>query len=398
MDRVKDFAKKHNDRHWRERYELGMAANLLGLPLGRLKNGSQDSALILYGEGLKWLHRFCARLAPQKSAPAMPLRRTEPNEVEPKPLRDVRDWVIENVPGVRKSEDRRGFQLLQWDTSRPNDANKPGELSLEHEVRLLTATDESLQRLLQALHSSVGINMDEHLLPGNKAFGKLKVIHYRRDLGPQSVDRYYDVPPSLGRLELIPLMVTLRERVISSKFMTWSTSNKLMCPLNLELPFIALGEQGMTARLEFNWVDDLKKCLVEALSTKEQNTVLLRNPLFIFAGMQELTLDRLTAVLEHTTYREKFGFLTPSTKSSSEEEIFVLNVDHITAQDMETSRIGNYVDVDISGTRKIDKKNLAHIMAFAEALADRYDLRPNFGTKAWRDAKVTGLLDRLMDL
>lgn len=59
QDRTKDFASKHGDRYWEKRYKLGMAANLLGLPLNRLDKGRADSALILYGEGLKWLHQFC---------------------------------------------------------------------------------------------------------------------------------------------------------------------------------------------------------------------------------------------------------------------------------------------------------------------------------------------------
>lgn len=59
QERTKDFAAKHGDRYWEKRYKLGMAANLLGLPLNRLDKGREDSALILYGEGLKWLHLFC---------------------------------------------------------------------------------------------------------------------------------------------------------------------------------------------------------------------------------------------------------------------------------------------------------------------------------------------------
>ena len=182
---------------------------------------------------------------------------------------------------------------------------------------------------------------------------------------------------------------------MSSKFMTWSTSNTSMRPFNVELPFVVLGERGMTARLEFNWIDDLEKCLAEAVSTEAEEQMQLRNPLVLAARTQDLVLDGLTAVLEHTTYREKFGFRKPATKSSDEEEIFVLNVDHITAQDLDTGRIGSYTDVDISGVRPIDEEELAHVAAFAVALANRYDLRPHFGTKASRDAQVTGLLERL---
>jgi len=59
ISRSREFADNYGDVHWEKRYQLGMAANLLGLPLNRLKNGKQSSALILYGEGLLWLKKFC---------------------------------------------------------------------------------------------------------------------------------------------------------------------------------------------------------------------------------------------------------------------------------------------------------------------------------------------------
>jgi hypothetical protein len=57
-ERAREFAEKNGDEHWERRYELGMAANLLGLPLGRLEKKRQDAAHILFGEGLLWLQRF----------------------------------------------------------------------------------------------------------------------------------------------------------------------------------------------------------------------------------------------------------------------------------------------------------------------------------------------------
>ena len=63
LERTQQFAEQHEDRHWRTRYELAMAANLLGLPAGRLSKGKVDAALILYAEGLKWLHQFCSALS-----------------------------------------------------------------------------------------------------------------------------------------------------------------------------------------------------------------------------------------------------------------------------------------------------------------------------------------------
>jgi len=69
LDRTKDFASKNGDTYWDNRYKLGMAANLLGLPLNRLDKGKEDSALILYGEGLKWLHRFCSEMESDIASP-----------------------------------------------------------------------------------------------------------------------------------------------------------------------------------------------------------------------------------------------------------------------------------------------------------------------------------------
>ena len=65
LERVGQFAETHGDLHWRERYELAMAANILGLPATRFAhkiNPRPDAAIALYGEGLTWLDRFCSRL------------------------------------------------------------------------------------------------------------------------------------------------------------------------------------------------------------------------------------------------------------------------------------------------------------------------------------------------
>ncbi|MBI5131262.1 MAG: phosphotransferase [Rhodopseudomonas palustris] len=64
LERVRQFAKQHGDTQWLERYELAMASNLLGLPIGRLnskKAPRADSAMILYCEGLLWLDQLCKR-------------------------------------------------------------------------------------------------------------------------------------------------------------------------------------------------------------------------------------------------------------------------------------------------------------------------------------------------
>ncbi len=47
------------DRHWEPRWQLGMASNLLGLPDNRLAKGQREAALVMYVEGLRYLHDFC---------------------------------------------------------------------------------------------------------------------------------------------------------------------------------------------------------------------------------------------------------------------------------------------------------------------------------------------------
>jgi hypothetical protein len=60
--RTEQFAAELGDIHWRQRFALAMAANLLGLPLGRIKREKRESALILYSEGLKWLREVCTSM------------------------------------------------------------------------------------------------------------------------------------------------------------------------------------------------------------------------------------------------------------------------------------------------------------------------------------------------
>ena len=392
-ERVAKFADDHHDPQWRARYELGLAANLLGLPLGRLDKGREHAALILFGEGLKWLDRFCSRLgAASSQVPSVAVAKAD--EIEPEPLRRAREWVREHVPGVVEAMDRRGYALLHWEPARPKDRNHPSELSLEHEARLLPADERAVMKLLEALSRSEGRPAGEHLLPKESSFGGLLVRRYPREPGAQSVDRYYDAPAAAADARLIPRQITLRERVRTSQFMTWSADQPNLRALNLELPFVSLGCCGMTARLEFNWLDDLAAGLREALDAGTDETARLRNPLFIARQIENLRLDGLAPVLEHTTYRQKFSLWRPATGEAKDQEVLVLNLDTVVAQDLETKRVGTYWDVDLSGVSKVDAAELKRLNEFARAISARYSLQPNPGTKAWRDAQVTGLLER----
>jgi hypothetical protein len=63
LDRTESFAAAQGDRHWRDRLDLTMAADMLGLIAGRLEAGhAGDPELpIWFGEGLGLLRRFCER-------------------------------------------------------------------------------------------------------------------------------------------------------------------------------------------------------------------------------------------------------------------------------------------------------------------------------------------------
>lgn len=162
---------------------------------------------------------------------------------------------------------------------------------------------------------------------------------------------------------------------------------------------MALGDQGLTVRLEFNWVDDLATCLAEADDDHLPADNRLRNPL-VWAQRHlnqfhpGLKLAPLEPVLEHTTYRQKFGLLAPPQGEGSEPiEVFVINIDTVVAQNLRSHRTGTYVDVDISSVHPVDEAELARLQRLVAGLTSRYQLVPNLATKALRSAQVSGLFE-----
>ncbi|MCX2492849.1 phosphotransferase [Pedobacter sp. PF22-3] len=55
LKKFKALALEFNDTTFEKRYNLSMASNLLGLPVGRLQKGDKKSSAIEYAEGLKFL-------------------------------------------------------------------------------------------------------------------------------------------------------------------------------------------------------------------------------------------------------------------------------------------------------------------------------------------------------
>jgi hypothetical protein len=167
-----------------------------------------------------------------------------------------------------------------------------------------------------------------------EGFGELVVRPYDREPGPQSVDRYYEATRDGDATALIPRMITVRERIRTSKFITWSASTPTLRPLNLELPFVSIGESGVIARLEFNWISDLQEGWGDAVDGAEPAAPRDWNPLYIAMQTQSISLPHLEPVIEHTTFRQKFGLWRDRNEARAASEVLAVNVDTVVAQDL----------------------------------------------------------------
>jgi len=383
LDRVRQFAQSKGDEQWLARYELAMAANLLGLPSGRLKKQRPHAALALYGEGLRWLKRFCERLPHAAPAVGRRLTASSSTEVEPEPLAQIRQRVREEAPGVVDGVDRRGFRTLHWAPKRANMPGKPVELSLEHEARLMPSSARALDDLKETLAESDQMPAGNALFPGHSSFGAWSVRRMEREPGAQSVDRYWDLATADAELRLIPRLMTLRERVKTSAFMTWDSTGEERS-LNLELPFVAYPQGGVIARLEFNWIDPMSLMLEEFSAATDQAPT--EHPLVLAARIAGIDKGGFQPILEHTTFREKYSV------RQGDDELFHLNVDHVVAQSLKTRRIATFTDVDIAPARLVEPDVLASLIAFGQAVAQRFALVPIGATKAYCGARATGEL------
>jgi hypothetical protein len=363
-----------------------MASNLLGLPLGRLKREPEPrfhAAAIFLCEGLYWLDKFCARLEPDIRT-RLPLY-APPDQIEPHSIAQTRAKVQARLPHANQHLDPRGFVQLQWPAPARLAGQRPWELSFEHEARLRAPEGygDGLKHLIAILNQ---IEVDgKTLLPNDEAFHTLRIERIERAAGAQSIDQYYDSPdPATG---LITSQITLRERLQTSSFMSWQGDGTLRA-FNLELPFVSIGSSGITARLEFNWIDQWKQTRADCMDAATADAR-LGNPLAIAADcLQGIDIAQLAPRLQHTTYRQKFEVL-----DGTDQRIHVINIDHVMAQDLANGRIGSYVDIDIASVAEINAKELKRLSEFVSAIAKEYQLLPNPFTKAYRDALVVGMLD-----
>jgi len=285
---------------------------------------------------------------------------------------EILEAIRQNVAratGASEHLDHRGFRLLQWESL--YSAEKPIELSLEHEARLKPASSESLSFLLAALLASVGERIDRVLVPDFNRFGALKLERVLRSPGAQSNDHYFDLPNSL---EFISKGYTFRQRVRGSSFMTWSEGDEGLSALNLELPAVDLHSNGVTARLEFNWLDKVARTLKDAtISSTSQSPVHFASEL---AGMD---LQNLEPVLENATVRQKF-----LGRDEKGEAMFALNVDFVHTLSLRDGIEADFVDVDASSMHFVDQNEFEILADLSGQLMERYGLVFNFATKASR--------------
>lgn len=308
--------------------------------------------------------------------------------VEPAQLASIRRQIRTAIPETYDELDRRGFRLLHWDA--PRQTGKPIELSLEHEARYSAPADAHLGRLLPNLYASHGRTLGEWLLPGAHAFADHVITQFERPPGAQSVDLYYDTAAEGEAGGSIAQLVTLRERRTGSSFMSWNAGEGAVRPLNLELPFITLDAHGMTARLEFNWIDDLEASRQEALGVNG-STLQARNPLHIASELTGKPLATAVPAVEHATVRHKFRISAPSSGDATGEEAFALNVDIVVARTVRTDRRATVVHLDISSVKVIDDLEIDRLTQFARLWADTYDLAPNLRTNPLEDYGALGV-------
>jgi hypothetical protein len=299
------------------------------------------------------------------------------NRLCPETLEEVRRKVA-YVTGATESYDRRGFRLLQW--SSPHTDKKLIELSLEHEARLKPLNIQGLHSLLATLAASRGEFIDRVLLPGKLQHRPLRLELVQRAPGAQSIDVYFDLPEGFS---LISKGYTFRQRKRGSSFMTWAGGESGLSALNLELPAVDLQRNGLTARLEFNWLDEVSRTLQEA--SPEQIEANSNNPAHLAAEIAGSDFRRLVPAFENVTVRQKY-----LGRTQQGEAVFALNVDLIHTRALRDGREAKFVDIDLSGMRLVDESEFEFLADLSGLLMDRYNLAFNFATKASRAMQELG--------
>uniref|UniRef100_Q07JF4 Uncharacterized protein n=1 Tax=Rhodopseudomonas palustris (strain BisA53) TaxID=316055 RepID=Q07JF4_RHOP5 len=304
-------------------------------------------------------------------------------EIVPPTLATVWQYARASIDDISETRDRRGFRLLQWAPLRPGLGNKPTELSVEHEARLRPAADGSIAALQTFLAEKEG----QRIFDAGTDDG-LIVRRKKRAPGSQSVDQYWDAGGALSG-GWTCRMLTFRRRIRTSKFMTWSADAEHNGVFNLELPPVAFAGTGVIARAEFNWIDSLQSGVLDVARISQTGEGDPRHPLLL--AMRALGLPppgRLQPALEHTTFREKYSLCTSSRSYDEPQELFQLNIDHMTVQSLRTGHVAQHRDIDISAARFVNTQVLSQLIRITSALSEKFGLTPASATKAWWGAAM----------
>jgi hypothetical protein len=165
--------------------------------------------------------------------------------------------------------------------------------------------------------------------------------------------------------------------------MSWAGGDDGLSALNLELPAVDLKTNGLTARLEFNWLDDVSRTLKGASQQKDAANA--ANPAHLAAELAGMDLRDLAPAVENTTVRQKFLAREPGG-----EAVLAANVDFIDTRRLRDGKEASFVDIDLSGMRPVDQKETEFLAELSGTLMSRFELAFNFHTKASRAMLALG--------
>ena len=371
MEKLRQFAEQHGDTEWQARHELAMAANLLGLPLGRLGKDRQHEALIFLAEGIIWLDLFCERLEPGfrhgKCVYYAP-----PDTFEPTSFQQERAWVQQRIADITLSQSPRGYEQLQWPLL-AEAATKPlCKLSFDHHAHFCCGPTVEIGTFLSALAQG------ERAMKNFLSDSKYMTWSVKRDAQSQPLTlRYYDYGDQTGTL--INRQISLCESC---------TADATLAAWELEMPYVALGATALRARLAYHWCDNWQQTRADCLD-QQDSAKRMRHPLALAAERRKIDLDKLTAVMQQTIYRESFLI-----KNAIDDLKFAIHIDHGMAQDLGSGRIGSYVAIQIDALASMDEEELPGFANFAAAVAKQYQLLINPSTTAQRGASAAGMMAR----
>ncbi len=367
IEKVRQFAHSQGDTSWQARYEFAMAANLLGLPLGRLKNNKLYPALIFLAEGIIQLDQFCERLEPGFRL-GNSVRFAPPNTFEPPFLQQERLWLQQHIAALKTSKNSHGYPQLRWAAN--GDATRFYELSFEHQARLSCNASMHLGALQSALRASA--DGKQVFLPGTIY---KDLIVKRTEQNKPCVAHYYDYADH--SLTLCNQQICLSERI--------ETDDKLSA-WQLELPFVALASTCLRARLAYHWQDLRQQRCADSLN-QANHIPPSCHPLALAAQRYQIDLSKLQATLQLSTYRETFQI-----QDTAKLPLFAISLDHVVAQSLASGSIGSYVEIEIACMVAMDEQELPHLSSFVATVAKQYHLVDNQRTSAQRGAYVVGLI------